>query len=647
MNGDRRCVNRALSGACLLIVWNLLAAAPPAAEAPVYLGPSAVVASKDARSLYVACTDVKQIAVVDIAGGKVVRTLETPAEPTGMALSPDGRILYVTCAAPQSTVCLLEVNSGKLRGSIPAGHTATGPAVRPDGKRLYVCNRFDNDVSVIDLEAEKEVARVPVTREPLAAAVTPDGEMVFVSNHLPLDPADGYDVAGVVTAIDTETNRPATIRLRNGSSSLRGVCVSPDGKYAYVVHILARYQMPTTQLERGWMNTNAMSVIDVQTQELVNTVLLDDVDLGAANPWGIACTADGKSICVSHAGTHELSVIDQAAMLEKLLAIPDEKRSGRPGTRSDAYGAAAAVTAAGVPNDLSFLVGLRRRIRLHGGGPYGRFAIEGIHVKGPRGLALVGSKAYIACYFTDNLSILDLAPKSEKPVSTIPLGPRPKLTQQRRGELLFNDAMICFQHWQSCASCHPDARVDGLNWDLMNDELGNPKNAKSMLLAHRTPPAMASGVRADAAMGVRKGITHILFAVRPEEDAVAIDAYLKSLEPVPSPYFVDGKLSPAAQRGKRLFFDEKIGCAKCHPEPLYTDLLLHDVGSKGRFDRRETFDTPTLIECWRTAPYMHDGHYTTMKALIAEGKHGQRGGGAIDKLTEEQIDDLVEFVLSL
>ena len=180
----------------------------------------------------------------------------------------------------------------------------------------------------------------------------------------------------------------------------------------------------------------------------------------------------------------------------------------------------------------------------------------------------------------------------------------------------------------------------------MNDGMGNPKNAKSMLLAHKTPPAMASGVRANGEDAVRGGITHIQFAVRPEEDAVAIDEFLKALKPVPSPHLVDGKLSEAAQRGKKIFFDEKVGCAKCHPEPLYTDLQMHDVASKGQYDRRSDFDTPTLIECWRTGPYMHDGKYVTIKQLLTEGKHGAKGGD-ISGLTEQQINDLVEFVLSL
>ena len=80
--------------------------------------------------------------------------------------------------------------------------------------------------------------------------------------------------------------------------------------------------------------------------------------------------------------------------------------------------------------------------------------------------------------------------------------------------------------------------------------------------------------------------------------------------------------------------------------PLYTDLQMHDVGSKSAWDRRQDFDTPTLIEVWRTAPYLHDGRYTTLKELITNGKHGKECGD-VYTLSEQQINDLVEFILSL
>ncbi len=639
----------------MLIFFSLLVVARVGGgETGKYLGPCSVVPSRDGRMLYIAFADAKHIAFVNIRSGKVTRSIATPAKPTGLTVSPDGRELYVTCAATQSTILVMDAESGKIEAKIPLGHTACGPTVTRDGKRLYVCNRFDNNVSVIDLETRKVVARVSATREPLATAITADGKSVLIINHLPAERADTFDVAAVVTIIDTQSNATTTIRLPSGASGLRGICNSPDGKHAYVTHILARYELPTIQVDYGWMNANALSVIDTKEKKLLGTVLVDEMYLGAANPWDVACTADGKWICVTHAGTHELSVIDAPALLKKLLAMPvkpppeqigevvyDDRNElldyfrrlratlkGKPAESGEPYTLG---SAAGVSNDLNFLDGLRRRIKLKG--------------KGPRGLSIIGSKAYVAEYFTDTLSVVELEPKSPNMVHELALGPKPQLTVRRRGEMLFNDAELCFQHWQSCASCHPDARMDGLNWDLTNDGIGNLKNTKSLLLSHKTPPVMSSGVRASAEMAVRTGMKHILFAERPGEDAIAIDTYLKSVEPVPSPYLVDGRLSSAAERGKKLFFSDKVSCSKCHPAPLYTDMRRHDIGSKSPCDRRRAFDTPTLIEVWRTAPYLHDGRYTTIKELITEGGCCRQESDA--KLTQRQINNLVEFVLSL
>jgi len=642
-------------GACSAV----LAAMAGAAKAADPLGPCALAASKDGRTLYVAQADGGRVAFVDLRSRAVVRSIPVPAEPSGLVLSPDGARLYVTCAAPHSTVLALDAASGEVTARLPCGHTAIGPAVAPDGKRLYVCNRFDNDVSVIDLETHTEALRVPAPREPVAAAVTPDGRSVLVINHLPAGRADAYPVAATVMVIDAETNRTATIRLPHGSTGLRGVCASPDGRYAYATHLVARYELPTTQVGYGWMNANALSVIDTAKRRLVGTVLLDDMDRGAANPWGVACSADAQFICVAHAGSHEVSVIDAPALLEKLLALSSEADAISAGevvyddrneildyfrryrARLAGKGKAGDYedrplytlgSVAGVSNDLTFLVGLRRRIRLHG--------------NGPRGVAVVGSKAYVAEYFTDTVGVVSLGADSGGEVSTMPLGPKPQLTARRRGQMLFNDARLCFEQWQSCASCHPDARADGLNWDLLNDGMGNLKNTKSMLFAHKTPPAMATGVRPSAEAAVRAGITHILFAQCRDEEAAAMDEYLKSLRPVPSPYLVNGGLSPAARRGKRLFFSNRVGCATCHPAPLYTDLRMYDVASKSPYDYRKEFDTPALAETWRTAPYLHDGRYTTIEELIIKGKHGKERGD-VGSLTREEIRDLVAYVLSL
>jgi len=178
----------------------------------------------------------------------------------------------------------------------------------------------------------------------------------------------------------------------------------------------------------------------------------------------------------------------------------------------------------------------------------------------------------------------------------------------------------------------------------MNDGLGNPKNTRSMLLAHKTPPAMSLAVRDNAEVAVRAGIKHIQFAVRPEADGVAIDEYLKSLKPVPSPYLKKGALSPAAKRGQKVF--EKVGCTSCHPAPLYTNMKKYNIGTGRDREKDEEFDTPTLIELWRTAPYLHDGRAATMKEVLKKhnpnDKHGKTSG-----LTGAETRDLATFILSL
>ncbi|MEA3226888.1 MAG: c-type cytochrome, partial [Planctomycetota bacterium] len=469
--------------------------------------------------------------------------------------------------------------------------------------------------------------------EPVAADIMSDGRRLFVGNHLPHGPANGDSVACNVSVIDTgKLAFEIDIPLPNGSTAIQDVVVSPDGTFVFVSHILARYTVPTTQLERGWINTNAVSIIDARYRTLMETVLLDDVDHGAANPWAIAYTSDGKLLCVTHAGTHEVSVIEVRPMIDRIFAdrrrnrIKNERFTG--GSYSSySYGTE---NASNIPNELSFLHGIRERIKLPG--------------KGPRSLAIIGRKAYVAEYFSDSMAVVDISEDSRHKTSSVALGPQIPMTAQRRGEMLFNDAMLCFQGWQSCMSCHPsDARVDALNWDLLNDGLGNPKNTKSLLLSHQTPPSMITGVRESAELAVRGGIRHILFAVRPEEEAVAIDEYLKSLKPIPSPHLVNGKLSESARRGRKVF--RKASCSSCHTRPLFTDLQKYDVGTgKGR-DKGRLFDTPSLVEMWRTAPYLYDGRAATITDVVTTHNPNDKHGRTSD-LSEGEIKDLVEFVLS-
>jgi YVTN family beta-propeller protein len=592
------------------------------------LSPTALAVSPDGRRLYVACAGAWQVLVFDTSQRQATKQLTLPGVPSGLELSPDGRRLFVTCAGPVSQVCVVDTASGKVLKRLTAGHTALSPVLGGDGRTLYVCDRFNDAVSVFDLRQDREAARIPVAREPVSAALTKDGRFLLVANHLPNGRSDVTYVAATVSVIDTALRKVVKeLRLPNGSINLRQLCVSPDGKYACVALTVGRFQVPVTHLTRGWVNTSAVTLINLASLEVLNTVLLDDVDRGAANPWAAAWSADGRWLCVTHAGTHELSVIDFPALLQKLAALPTTP----PPSATKSY--ASSLSAADVPNDLSFLYGLRRRVHLHG--------------QGPRALVIAGSRAFVADYFSESVEAVDLSAASPM-VATVVLNPGYQPTTLRRGEMYFNDATICFQGWQSCASCHDeDARVDGLNWDLLNDGIGNPKDTKSLVLSYQTPPVMSLGVRATASDAVRHGIQSSLNTALPEEVATAMDEWLKSLQPAPSPLLVNGRLSEAARRGEALFQSPDTGCVNCHEPPLLTDLRSYNVGTQNPFDREDkVFDTPTLRELWRTAPYLHDGSAATIRDVLTT-RNPKDEHGKTSQLSTQQIDDLAEYLLSL
>ena len=329
-----------------------------------YLSPLALAADLDGRQLYVAQHTDRSVAVFDTVEERVVATIEMPAPPTCLAVHPDRKRLFVTAGCPEGWIFEVDLERRAVTRRHEAGHSPCACVVSPDGGFLHYCDRFNDQVVALDITSGRETARIRAGREPIALAITRDGELLVAANHLPAGPADKSYAAATVTLIDAKAGKKITdILLPNGTTGVKGVALSPDGTEAYLTHILARYHLPTTQLERGWMNTNALTVVDLEARRVLNTVLLDDVDLGAANPWGVQVTPDGRWIAVAHAGSHVVSILDRPALLKRLRNLRNEE-------------------AKEVANDLSFLTELKHRIRLKG--------------KGPRGLVVAGGDFYAA-----------------------------------------------------------------------------------------------------------------------------------------------------------------------------------------------------------------------------------------------------------
>jgi cytochrome c peroxidase len=174
----------------------------------------------------------------------------------------------------------------------------------------------------------------------------------------------------------------------------------------------------------------------------------------------------------------------------------------------------------------------------------------------------------------------------------------------------------------------------------------------------------------------------------------AIAAYLRTIVAAGSPFdrHVAGDrkaLSAAAARGKRVF--EGAACQRCHAGTMFSDELFHNTGIAwrgrpintipsraadpqrpaaeasaivmptdiGRFavtgipEDRGAFKTPTLRNVAQTAPYMHDGSFTTLEDVVEYYNQGGQANSGLDHrlrplyLSAGQRTDLVSFLHAL
>ncbi len=536
--------------------------------------------------------------------GKVLAVYEAQAT-VSRVLYKDSKV-YVLEGELDGKLIVLSADL-KKESQIDVGHTPNDIVV-VSGK-AYVSNRFDNAVGVVDLATGKQTSEIAVEREPRSMVLV--GNDLYVGCFLTGDTSNAKTVSTKIEVIDITTNKvKKQIAMIDGSQSVLGLAASPDGSKVYVTHLISRYTYPTTQLDRGWINSNGFTIIDTKDYSTAS-VLLDETDLGAPNPWDVVVSADGKTLYFTISGTHEIMTVDVEKLEKAIKNVKDGKDSKCPDIPS-------------IADYIPFIADAKARYTTGG--------------KGLRDMVISGDKLYVAQYFSGDVAVVKLEDMSV--AATLSAGKQPEASSVRLGESLWYDGNYCYQKWESCASCHPDARADALNWDNLNDGLGNPKNTKSMLFSHRTPPVMITGARVSAELAVRKGMLFIQYNVLEEEKLCAIDEYLKSLLPTDSPYLNrDGSYTAAALEGKQLF--EEVGCADCHPAPLYTDLAKYKspyIGMDGTWENRE-FVTPTLVEIWRSAPYTYFGGETDMKSIVK--KFANR------TLTDDEAAKIAEFVLSI
>ena len=638
---------------------------PARAEEP--LGLCDIQVDRAGKTLYFLESGPCRLAAADAEGNAPISRVDLPFPPVRMRFVPGEEYLAVVGGVPDGKVALVRVKDADGADIPPtvekvfdAGFSPSDVAAYRKGDRLllYVTDRFVGQVRELDGETGEPLRSFDAGREPLAVRITPNGRYLAVGGFLPEDPADVAQTSSRVRIVDLTSGEVTPVALENGISNLYDLELSPDGNLAVVTATRGNYRTVTTQVEGGWIVDNVIAVVDIERKKSIETFALDNQYRGAPNPWQIRLGSDGAFLAVGISGSGEVELISVPRLYEMInYRLPQEiQRAVTPEEHL-------------LPFKIRFTFG----------------------VDGTRSVAMHGETVWAASYFDDAVGRAriritpekldgsdgdrgyprkpkklgeDEPPAPDSPLRWVELNevapaegvavsralarlaPEPEETAVRRGERLFSNALICREHWQSCITCHPDARADALSWDLINDGTNNPKNTKSLLFSHETPPSMITGVRPDAETAVRAGVTHILFGRIPEEDCAAMDEYLKSLRPLPSPRLKEGGLSESARRGERLFESSRTGCADCHNGEYFTDMMMHNTASQDPYEPRREFDTPTLREVWRTAPYLSTGHWRTLREALKEGGHGN-ADGRLDRLTDEEFNDLLEYVLSL
>ena len=310
-----------------------------------YLSPTYISCDQESGKAFISLSTAAKIAVINTETNHLEKYIALPFNPGGTALCNDSKTLIVTDQYAEGEVHFISLPDGGIFRSIRVGHTPDAIVVTPNGLMAFVANRFSNSVSVIDLKENRIIKNIAVDRDPKALAVSPDGKIVAVANHIPSNASTDQFISARVSLIDVASLETVKeVSLANGSQSLADLVFSNDGKYLYVSHILSRNKLPTTQIERGWINSNALSIIAVANKEYYTTVLLDNFNRGAANPSGMRVSDNGKHLFVALTGVHEFCILDLPELHLKLQACNDSMLIE-------------------APNDLRFLSGIKKRFQ--------------------------------------------------------------------------------------------------------------------------------------------------------------------------------------------------------------------------------------------------------------------------------------------
>jgi gliding motility-associated-like protein len=246
---------------------------------------------------YIANGVTDDVSVISTLDHTLVKKIPVGNLPWGVAVSPDGKHVYVTNTntvnghSQISTLSTIDAATNTTIGSpVNLGKNAGSIAISPDGKTAYIANKSSNEVSVINL-ATGSIFTLQLTYA-LGVAVSNDGKRLYVT-------ADSNTSNGKLYIMDTSDF--SIIQTVQIETNVTGIVISPDGNKAYITN--------------DYKNT--ISVIDTKTYG-VNVIPVGD------NPYAIAISPDGGSVYVANTASNSVSVVNTATNAVTSLSLPSQ-----------------------------------------------------------------------------------------------------------------------------------------------------------------------------------------------------------------------------------------------------------------------------------------------------------------------------------
>jgi YVTN family beta-propeller protein len=589
-----------------------------------YKTPFNLAVSSDGRQLYVVCEASDELAVVDTESRTVIDEIEVGNLPHGVCLSPDGGTAYVSNRG-DDTVSVIDLSAMAVVDTIVVGDEPHGVVTDEMGRTLFVANAGSADISVVDLERRREVKRLSAARGAWGVSRSPDGGEIFVTNNLSHFVPFRTPSRSEVTVVGTERSMVEDRVMIPEANLVQGIDVAPSGEFALVTLIRTKNLVPMTRVLQGWVMTNGIGVL--WRDGRVDQLLLDEPDNYFADPTDLVITPDGRLAFVTGGGIDAVAVVDIQRMLAVLEAASEEDRREL------------------LPNHLGVTTEfVERRI------PVGR---------NPRGLAVSpdGRFVYVAEALDDAVAVIDVARRER--VATIDLGGPEEITLTRKGERIFHSAEVTFGRQFSCHSCHPDGGIDAITYDLEPDGIGiNPVDNRTLRGILDTAPFKWTGKNPTISRQCGPRLAVFFTRIDPftPEQVVALERYIRTIPRNPNRYRVGDELTPAQRRGQALFeralansgaeIPVEDRCSSCHPAPYFTSREQVSVGTASELDTHDVFDIPHLNNIYESAPYLHDGRADTLEEIWTRFNPNDEHGVTND-MTKDQLNDLIEYLKTL